>query len=289
MSISIPNNTYNFCDSFLKLIFSWLQWRCHSIFLIFTICTANCAIIIYIRLWWHKWRNNWNEAILLFVFTVLNWSISLIFWHPITSFISWSIMIIYHEHESQQFGWELVPPSLCYQLSGEVHSSGLKTTQSGHSWTYLSAVELHVRWIVPFLLVKGNSLFQSEFVSTLSSHSETSSSSPSLPVSLPAKISSQSLWAVELSFFFFKLILLVEECGPIECNRELFICYVPPPLCGCAGAEFRRQCLMTRCRCSHYREQKVREKKPANTEQTASLDTDCDNVLSSLRVCGGGR
>lgn len=58
----------------------------------------------------------------------------------------------------------------------------------------------------------------------------------------------------------------------MECNRELFFCYVPPPLCRCAGTEFRRLgCLMTRCRCSHYRERKVREEKPANTEQMVMM------------------
>lgn len=74
----------------------------------------------------------------------------------------------------------------------------------------------------------------------------------------------------------------------MECNRELFFCYVPPPLCRCAGTEFRRLgCLMTRC--SHYREQKVREEKPANTEQTALLGSDHDSVLAiclCVCVCG---
>lgn len=77
----------------------------------------------------------------------------------------------------------------------------------------------------------------------------------------------------------------MEECGPIERNGEIFICDVPPPLCRCRGTEFRcLEILITRCRCSHYREQKVREKKPGNTEQTASLGSDCENVLA-ICVC----
>lgn len=124
----------------------------------------------------------------------------------------------HHGHKTQLFVWALVSSSRCQQLSG---GDSLIEYRNRPIWAFLDTPVC--RGARPWVVLWVHSLRMSEFVSTSSS----SSSSPSLPVSLSEWWTSSSYrWCRSVDEIAFTLQSRFPSC-------------VPPPVRRCRGDVFR--------------------------------------------------